>query len=62
MHRAMFMMVRCMRSALPLLDWFRASQRCLATPVRLQNKSTFSYSPPESVRRTWILQSNSFSK
>ncbi|KAE9066965.1 hypothetical protein PF010_g27657 [Phytophthora fragariae] len=55
-------MVRCMRSALPLLDWFRASLRCLATPVRLQNKSTFSYSPPESVRRTWILQSNSFSK
>ncbi|KAE9094478.1 hypothetical protein PF010_g17091 [Phytophthora fragariae] len=30
--------------------------------VRLQNTSTFSYSPPESVRRTWILQSNSFSK
>ncbi|KAE9091294.1 hypothetical protein PF007_g18940 [Phytophthora fragariae] len=55
-------MVLCIRSAFPLLDWLRASLRCLATPVCLQNRSTFWYSPPESVRRTWIRQLNCFSK
>jgi hypothetical protein len=55
MHRAMFMMVPCMRSVLPLRDWFLAPLRCRTTPVRLQNRSTLSYSPLESVRKTWTL-------
>ena len=62
MHLAMSIIVRCILSSFPLLACIFASLCCRATPCSLQNNSTFSYSPPESVRGTWILQLNRFSK
>ena len=43
-HLAIFTMVRCIRSALPLLAWFLASLCWRATPGPLLDSSIFSYS------------------
>lgn len=55
--RAMFNIARCIRPTFPLNAWLRALLICRATPVDLQKRSTIAYSPPLSVRRTWMRQS-----
>ena len=50
--RTIVIIVRCIRSALPLLTWFFASLTWRADPIFWQKTSNVLYSPPPSVRNT----------